>query len=182
MHHITARPSFNTSSLFTKAIAQSPAFQPITNAQETATFEETLLLASKLTNKTIATLAELKAVPSLILYEVNVLLVASSEYGTFTFGSVVDGNLVPALPGTQLLNGIYDHNLSLIAGHNQNEGIFFTSPSIRNNFAFTALVESLLPDATPETIDYVTNVLYPPVFNGSYPYATQQERGALITE
>jgi carboxylesterase type B len=37
MHHIVAPSNYDTSSLFTQAIIQSPAFQPIVNSQETET-------------------------------------------------------------------------------------------------------------------------------------------------
>jgi carboxylesterase type B len=88
MHYITAPSSHNTSSLFTQAIAQSPAFQPIVNSQETETFEATLKYASLLTNKTITTLAQLKALPFEVLYNVS------------------------------LLNRSFDHDIKVVAAHN----------------------------------------------------------------
>jgi len=88
---------------------------------------------------------------------------------------------VPALPDQRFLNGSFDKNISLITGRNGNEGRFLTDPSIQNNTAFLELVQSIIPGATPDTITHITTVLYPPVFDGSYPYATQKERAALIT-
>jgi len=181
VHHFTTPSSYNTSSLFNKAILQSPAYQTVTNFQQTETFNETLSLAS-FTNKSITTLSELKDLPFEVLYDVNVALVATSEYGTFTFGAVVDGSYVPALPEERLLRGEFDHQICTIAARNAHEGTCFTSPSIQNDAAFTGLVKSLLPDAPTETITFVTNILYPPIFNGLYPHQTQSERGQLITQ
>lgn len=182
LHHITAPSNYNTSSLFTQTIAQSPAFQPIVNSQETETFKTTLEYASLLANTTITTLAQLKALPFDVLYKINVLQVATSPYGTFTFGPVIDGSYVPDLPGRRFLNGSYDHKIKAIAAHNQYEGTFFTSVSNQNDTTFTALVQSLIPDASPATISYVANTLYPPVFDGSYPWTTQLQRAQQITE
>ena len=67
------------------------------------------------------------------------------------------------------MNGSFDYDIKVIAAHNQSEGTFFTSTSIQNDTTFAALVQSLIPDASVETIVYVPTVLYPPIFNGSYP-------------
>lgn len=182
MHHITAPCSYNTSTLFEKAIPQSPAYQPVTNTQQTERYNKTLSWASSFTNRSITSLSQLEQLPFNVLYDVNAALVASSEYGTFTFGPVVDGRYVPALPGQRLLEGKFDHKISTIASRNADEGKLFTSTSIQNNAAFNDLVRSLLPEASSETITYITTHLYPPIFNGSYPYTTQIERGQLITQ
>ena len=182
MHHTTAPSSYNTSSLFTQAIAKSPAFQPVVNSQETETFEATLKYASFLTNKTIATLAQVKAPPFEVLYNVSFLQVATSPYGAFTFGPVIDGSYVPDLPGKRLLNGTNNHVIKVIAAHNQKEGTFFTSTANQNDTTFISLVDSLTPDASPTTSAYVANILYPPLFNGRYPWTNQLQRAQQITE
>lgn len=92
----------------------------------------------------------------------------------------MDGSYVPALPGQQFLNGNYDHAISVIAARNGNEGALFTSPDIINNTAFSKFVQNLLPEASNSTLDHILTVLYPPVFDGAYPYLTQLERAQLI--
>jgi carboxylesterase type B len=181
LQHITAPASYNTSSLFNKAILQSPGYAPPTDAQQTETFNKTLSLASSFANTNITSLADLRQLPFEILNAVNVALVAASEYGTFTFQPVFDGNYVPALPDQRLLNGSFDKNIDLITSRNSNEGKYLTDPSIQNDTAFLRLVQSMVPSAAPDAIAYITTVLYPPVFNGSYPYLTQNERASLIT-
>ncbi|KAF4628731.1 hypothetical protein G7Y89_g9423 [Cudoniella acicularis] len=146
-----APSSYQISSLLTKAITQSPAFQPITDTQQTTTFEETLGLASRYADTPITTLAQLKA-----------------RLRDFHLWSCRRWKLYPSI--------------SVIAARNANEGILFMDPTIQNSTAFTTLVGKLIPDAGADTIAYVSNAVYPPIFNGSYPYSTQNERAQLITE
>lgn len=98
----------------------------------------------------------------------------------FTYGPVVDGAFVPALPGELLLHGQFDKTVRVMVGHNSNEGISFTSPYIQNNIDFAASLRSSLVEAHPAAISYIENVLYPPIFNGSYPYPDQISRAAFL--
>ncbi|RDW89581.1 carboxylic ester hydrolase-15 [Coleophoma cylindrospora] len=184
-HHITAPASYSTSSLFKQAIAQSPAYQPIVHAQETKTWLETLKIASEISNKTISTLAELRALPFLTLYYTNLILVAQSPYGTFTFGPVIDGSYVPDLPGRRFLAGKYDKQVSILAARNQNEGRFFTEPTFltaTNTTSFDELVKMDVPTASAASLKHIIETLYPPIFNGSLPYTNEFERAALLTQ
>lgn len=65
-------------------------------------------------------------------------------------------------------------------GHNADEGLLFTSPFVQNNTAFAAFIENDLPDVKPAVLDYITNTLYPPVFDGSQAqnYTSQIGRAA----
>jgi hypothetical protein len=87
---------------------------------------------------------------------------------------VIDGSYVPDLPGKRPLNGAFDQQP-------ERRGLLHQHLN-PNDTAFTTLVQSLIPDASAETIAYVSTVLYPPIFNSSYPWTTQFERGAQITE
>jgi len=95
---------------------------------------------------------------------------------------VVDGSFAPALPSTLLLNGGYDKSLKVVIGHNINEGIFFTSPFIPTNKTFqqNVILVSFPNTAANNIGDYITNTLYPSVFDGSQNYTSQIARGALI--
>ena len=64
----------------------------------------------------------------------------------------------------------------VITRHNSNEGAIFGSPIIDNNDEYLAYLQQLIPDATNSTVDHVSNVLYPPIFNGSQQYLTQGAR------
>ena len=68
-----------------------------------------------------------------------------------------------------------------MVGHNAAEGISFTDPSIHSDEALDAQFKKVFPSMTDSTIEYLTQTLYPPVFDGSYPYTTQLDRATLIT-
>jgi carboxylesterase type B len=131
-HHITGYAG-NRKSIFQQAILQSPGFKPKPDLQEQERlFQKTLSYASLVSAKTIATTQELRELSFLDLYYTNYLLVQSSTYGDFTFGPVVDGLLVPDLPGKLLLDSKFDHNLRVMVAYNPNEGLVFSSPFFQN--------------------------------------------------
>lgn len=110
--------------------------------------------------------------------------VGNAEYGTFVYGPTVDGNFVPHLPGELLLHGQFDKSVRVMVGHNSNEGLIFTSPFVQNNSAFEDSLIKLEPTlrAWPEVVDYITEVLYPPVFDGSQAqgYTNQIARASAV--
>jgi carboxylesterase type B len=180
MHQITAFGGLSGPAPFQQAILQSPGFQPIaSNAQQENTFNSVLAYASFLTNSTISSVAELRELPSSVLQTVNTIAIGLSSYGQFDFGPVVDGLFAPALPGVLLLHGQFDKCLKIMVGHNSDEGLLFTSPFVQNQTEFAANIAGLFPDASQSTINYIDEVLYPPIYNGSYPYTNQIERTAL---
>ena len=67
-----------------------------------------------------------------------------------------------------------------MVGHNGDEGLDFENPAITSTAALEAELQVNFPDIAPATISYITNVLYPPVFDGTYPYTTQLGRATLV--
>lgn len=63
------------------------------------------------------------------------------------------------------------------------QGILFTSPATATEAGFNAQLQGIFPAtrAYPNVLDYITNTLYPPVFDGSYPYIENIGRAALIS-
>lgn len=111
MHQITAYGG--RSAPFAQAIAQSPGFFPTpSNQQKETTFQTTLAFASAIVGQSITSVQQLRALNSTALYYINAAVVGTSEYGQFTFGPVVDGSFVPALPGNLLAQGQFDKNVS----------------------------------------------------------------------
>lgn len=53
-------------------------------------------------------------------------------------------------------------------------------PYISNETALAAYVPRSIPGIAPEVADYIVNVLYPPVYDGSYPYTNIFERTFLL--
>lgn len=64
-------------------------------------------------------------------------------------------------------------------GHNTNEGLLFTNPAIANNSAVDNDILLDFPDINTAVRAYIENVLYPPVFDGTYGYKDEISRTAL---
>lgn len=175
MHQITA---FNgmQGTPFAQAIPQSPGFVPITSSLEQETTFNTFLKYANVTS-----LAALRNLSTSALQLANTLQVAYSPYGTFSYGPVRDGIFAPQLPSRALATGSFDPNLRLLIGHNSDEGLLFTQPNETTNAAFAAELAMTYPDINPSILNYITNTLYPPVFDGSYGYTTQLQRSILAT-
>lgn len=181
MHHITAYGG-KGSVPFHQAVTQSPAFQPTIPSQSRMFFSQVVKTASLVTNTTITSAAQLRLLPFEALYAVNAIVTGLSPYGQFTFGPVVDptpGSMVPALPGQLLAKGHYYRSVSILVGHNSDEGLLFTDPSVQSQSEYMAQVAQILPTSNSSLQSEITNVLYPPNFNGSYGYTNQIERTAL---
>ena len=101
---------------------------------------------------------------------------------TFALGVVPDGDYVPNLPGKLFQEGRFDHTLSVMTGHNQDEGSLFAPNSfVTNESSYESYLKSLItPLANNATaLRYITQTLYPPIFNGSQGYTNQTERNNL---
>jgi carboxylesterase type B len=173
MHHITSYGG-NGSVPFQLAISQSPAFEPFVPAQSKAIFQQVLANVSTLANKIISTAEQLRALSYEVLYEFNQVVTGISTYGTFTFGPVVDPrpcSYVPDLP-TRLISEGKSHNFSLTVGHNADEGLLFTPPYIQTQGELHEAIQMLFPTGNASIISYITDVLYPPVYNGIYGYTS----------
>lgn len=181
MHQITAYGGLKGKVPFHQAVLQSPGFLPMpSNQQLESIFQQTLQLASLVSKKSITTLAQLRTLSAMELYYTNAAVVGLSPYGSFTYGPTVDGKFVPKTPGELLLHGQFDKSLNVMVGHNLNEGLFFASPFIQNQTSFVNYVRSSIPTATSAAVDYITQTLYPPVFDGSAGYKSALERTSLL--
>ncbi len=103
-----------------------------------------------------------------------------TAYGAFGYGPVVDGDYVPQQPGQLLAQGKFDQSLKVMVGHNANEGAFFAPPYVQSEADLQVQLRMSYPYAAQSSIDYVTQVLYPPVFDGTYGYTNYFQRTALI--
>ena len=176
-HQITAFGGLLGPAPFQQAVPQSPAWQIITSHYQ---MESTLNTFLALLN--VSTIEEARQLPSAQLIMANLIQVGlDSTYGTFTYGPVVDGLFVPDVPGKLLLQGSYDKNLKVMVGHNADEGLDFTSPAIQNDTTLNSFLQQYFPDISSTILSYVENVLYPPIFNGSYGYTSDFQRAVLIT-
>ncbi|KAA6409016.1 MAG: carboxylesterase family [Lasallia pustulata] len=174
MHQITAFGGLKGPAPFQQAIPQSPGFLLVPgNLEQEVIFQTFLALLN------VSTLEEARRLPSSALVVANLIQVANSSYGDYTYGPVVDGLFAPALPGKLLLQGSYDKDVNIMVGHNADEGLVFTSPFITNNTEYDSYLTTSFPTIDPAVVNYIANVLYPPVFKGSYPYTSQTGRTIL---
>ncbi|KUJ11171.1 alpha/beta-hydrolase [Mollisia scopiformis] len=170
-HHITAYGAGNNTNLFQQAILQSPAFIPtsLKNTTNTA-FANFLVFAN------VSTLEEARQLDTLTLQTANKKAQALAFYGTFSFGPAPDGTYVPDLPGKLLLEGKYNKNLSIIAAHNTNEAGHYTPPTASTSSNFTTYMKLYFPAISATTLNYLDTVLFPAIYNGSYPWTTPFQR------
>ncbi|KAF4200232.1 hypothetical protein CNMCM8927_003679 [Aspergillus lentulus] len=155
MHQITAYGG-NKPLPFQRAIIQSPALSPTVSQFKQETNTRTFLSLLNVT-----TIEEARRLSSDALINANSWQVGNATYGNYVWGPVVDGLFVPALPGISLLNGGFSHNVSVMAGHNKNEGPSFVPPWANN----TAALRALFPGTDPSVVDYIVNTLYPANFS-----------------
>ncbi|KAJ5544480.1 Carboxylesterase type B [Penicillium sp. DV-2018c] len=175
LHQITAYGGTRGASPFQQAIIQSPGWVPvISEEQQEGTLQQFLEILN------VSTIDQARKLPSEKLIAANAYQVATkSPWGQFTYGPVVDGEFVPALPGQLLASGDFDHNLNIMVGHNGNEGLVFTSPDSLNSTGLAKQMMTLAPEIPKNVTKYVLNDLYPPVYNGSYGYHDSVSRTSL---
>ncbi|TVY14867.1 Carboxylesterase patB [Lachnellula arida] len=175
MHHITSPPNYTQH--FQRAIPQSPAFIPFLPSQGKPMFDSILKVASTLTGKNVSSASDLRALPFNTLYAVNAVAVGTSPYGTFTFGPVVDNSYVPDIPLRRLAAGLYHQDITVMVGHNADEGLLFAPPYLQGNAEWYTEFKLLFPTMSNQSITYVTEDLYPEAYNGQ-PYNTTYGRTA----
>lgn len=176
MHQITAYGGNAGPSPFQQAILQSPGWVPvIDDEQQERTLQQFLGILN------VCTIEEARKLPTEKLIAGNAYQIATkAKYGNFVYGPVVDGTFVPALPGQLLLEGNFDRNLNVMVGHNADEGLVFASPDSRTSSYLVDLLHQEYPHIRPNVTHYITQVLYPPRYDGSYGYTSPLERAAVL--
>ncbi|KAE8361739.1 Alpha/Beta hydrolase protein [Aspergillus caelatus] len=171
MYHLTSgNASYRP--LFQRAIAQSPFTINIPAAMQRSTLQEVFQRAN------VTSFEQLKGLPTQALQTANALVVGNAmPYGTFVFGPVSDKNYLD-YPPVLLGEGHYPDDVSVMAGHNTNEGVLFASPFVKSDEDYANLVSSLFPGISPTALSVVTDNLYPGNFSGEYGYADQTGRVA----
>ncbi|EED14541.1 carboxylesterase, putative [Talaromyces stipitatus ATCC 10500] len=162
--------------LFKGAIAQSPFLVP-----EYPYPNSYVNSVAKYGN--VSSIADLQSMSSTDLQTLNALVVGNTPvFGTFTFGVTVDGDYVPDLPGKLLQQGKFDKTVYVMTGHNGDEGSrFVPSTIVTNESSYREFLQSVFPSLAdnPEKLFFITQTLYPPIFNGGQGYTTQTERNNI---
>ncbi|GLA44579.1 hypothetical protein AnigIFM63309_003801 [Aspergillus niger] len=160
---------------FQKAIVQSPGLSFTTEGQQNEIANQFLRILN------VSSIKEARRLPTESLIAANSYQITNlSTYGSFSYGPVTDGSFAPDVPVHLLTKGRFKPNVSLIVGHNADEGLFITSPGTRNSSFLTTLVGEAFPNFSHNLTDYIFNDLYPPVYNGSYDYRSPVWRADLL--
>jgi hypothetical protein len=72
---------------------------------------------------------------------------------------MVDGVILPSLPGRLLSEGRFAKNVSVMNGHNVFESAAFTPPYLAKESDFTTWLGQMLPGITDAALGYILNVL-----------------------
>ncbi|KAJ5753795.1 Carboxylesterase type B [Penicillium nucicola] len=161
---------------FAQIIAQSPAWEPGT---KTSAIEDDLL-NTFLGLLNVTSVAEAQRLPSQALMDANHVLVASRPYGAGILGPAIDGDFVPDSPKRLLLERKLDPSIRILTSYTSNEGFALAPANVTNDVTFGKYVDLLLRGANASVRAHATEVLYPPIFNGSWPYRSQHERASLF--
>jgi len=163
---------------FQRAIPQSPGYLPTASyyVQENATQTFLSLL-------NVSSIEDARKASSVAVITANARQVGGAHYGGFTYGPVVDGIFVPALPGTLLNAGQFAKNVTVMVSHMLSEGPLFTPPNVQTDDQLEAYILYNNPGFPAELINYVVKTLYPARYDGSQPYKSPIERTILfVTE
>ncbi|KAJ5350822.1 hypothetical protein N7541_008549 [Penicillium brevicompactum] len=175
VHHITAYGGDKGPAPFQQAVVQSTGWVPhITEAQQKATREQFLALLD------VETIDEARKLPSEKLIAANTFQVYYTPFwGSFAYGEVVDGSYVPDTPAKLLLEGRFDHDVKLMIARVEDEGLLFTGPDSNDTHILEKAVRDFV-QVSDETAKHITDVLYPPIYDGSYGYTDPVQRWALF--
>jgi carboxylesterase type B len=124
----------------------------------------------------VTTLDEARALDSAAVIQANLMHITMSPYGLAPYGPVIDGEFLPAAPSKLLAN----HSLPAIVSHTFNEGPHFTPPFVTDDDSLRAYAGAYFGDVPDEILDYVVEVLYPAVYDGTYPWRAPLERSTVI--
>lgn len=110
LHHITAYDGTATLS-FDRVVMMSPAFQ--FNLDGAYGYNLTMETATNVTGETIDSVSALSALTSDQLKAINQAVVQQADIGLFIYGPVVDGTYVTDHPQALLLQGKFNHDISV---------------------------------------------------------------------
>ncbi len=176
-HHLASYGGQGSPVPFAQALLASPAFYPVPNITQYLPAHQRFFAALNVT-----TLAEARQLPFEKLVLANLAVVWNSAYGSNSFGPVVDGGYVPTLPGLAFLNGSFHKDVKIFTTHNTDEGFLFSSPLVNTSLAFAASVKDQFPFISDNALQYVTQTLYPPVYDGSSGYTNDFERNVAMIQ
>jgi carboxylesterase type B len=103
-----------------------------------------------------------------------------STWGLFTYGPVVDGVFVPEQPSQLLAKGAFAKDVKILPGHETYEGVIFVDPRVKSDEVIEGWLRGIFKTMSQDVMDYILKILYPPTFDGSFPYTTQLDRAIFL--
>ena len=180
MHHLTAyggAPIAPEDVLYQQVLIQSPAIQPITSH-----FHQDQGLQLLLNYANVSSFAALKSLDAPTMLRAQKLAQVNAFFGQFIYGPATDGTYVTDIPGKLMLQGAFNPNVTVLSGHNTFEAVRSTDPFV-TTAGFNSYIQGFYPSTQPPVLSYISNTLYPPVYDGSQPYTTPFARLDLaVTE
>lgn len=175
-YHTTAYGGMKETNLFTSGIAQSPA--PCQADPKYPALGANLFLQ----NSGVNNLSAARKLSTHILQRANIKAQDATPFNTFYFGPTIDGDLIQDIVPRLYNQGKYVKNIKLIAANNQNEARFLGNQTINTNADFDNWVYVNFPSAITSIQQQIINQIYPPIYDGSLPYTTPQQRSDLAVE
>ncbi|KAK5662492.1 hypothetical protein OQA88_8404 [Cercophora sp. LCS_1] len=158
---------------FKRAIIQSPAIRPATDAAVYAQVHQQFLATAG-----VSSMSDARDLTTAQLQGINAAMVGTSSFAHFTFGPNVDGLFFPDYLSHSLATRKVDRTVEVIVSYTLQEGLLFTDPRVQNNTAFKAFFAGLMPSIPAPKIDALAAV-YPEDFSGAQPYRNQTQRLTL---
>ncbi|RGP80577.1 carboxylesterase family [Fusarium longipes] len=154
---------------FSQVIAQSPAFIPTLQAPETA-------YSGFLQALNVTTLAEAREASSEAIILANTRQIGGAPATSYIHGPVLDGALIPDYPYAMFEKGQFDQSVKVMTAHTSFEGALFFDVKNMDDKYFISWMQHSVPGLSASEHEYLSNELYPPIFDGSVGYTDQASR------
>lgn len=172
LHHIASAREDTCgqgSKLFHQAIAQSPAQTPTTRDPEEV-YKEFLSFLE------VENLDEARKLDSAAIIAGNSGQIKASPPTDYIYGPVVDEKFVTGPLLKNLEEGSFDRSIKILVAHNVFEGAFFFDPTLETEEDFKDWVKRSLAGLKDEEYDYLSETVYPAVYDGSAGYVDLNTR------
>ncbi|KAK0708346.1 Carboxylesterase family-domain-containing protein [Lasiosphaeris hirsuta] len=175
VHHVVAEGG-KLDPLFSKAILQSPAFQPIWD--RAGSVEDIFSSFAALAGCRGKGLACLRAAEPAVLAKANKELNLQQRPGSFAVGPTPDGSFIRQMPLLELSTGNFWQGVeSMILSHTADEASLFVGGAVQTDAQFSAFLDASFPNYTrSEGVSAKVEAFYPPVGAKKPKYSTQAAR------
>ena len=162
--------------LFIGAISQSPA--PLAADPLYPALGANLFLK----NAGVTNVDAARRLSTQILQQANINAQKATPFNVVYFGPVIDGDFLLDILPRSFSAGKYVKDIALIVSHNEDEARFLGDQNIKTNADFDNWVHVNFPSANASIQGQIISEIYPPIYNGSLPYVTPQQRGDLAAK